>query len=264
VIDERTVIEDNYGCGIVADSGDTKRITIKGKIVGTTNYSLWANKPGFVLDGAKIIGTAVNLYTDENNPNDSLRAINTLFSTSTSRSPTGTVYVVNGHLIEGGVAGLRYVNCEFEKGDAANGGSGNSWRASLHQLSLHRARRQPDVLRRLQGLQPVRRQRRWDWRHSGRWLVVGTADVGPSEGVWSHRTGGVTTYYGATVESKDVPLSVSSTNSNSVKIALKDNGVLRSYLGTNNGSGVDFVDIQRRWVSGTQRLFRRQRPPLRD
>ena len=38
-----------------------------------------------------------------------------------------------------------------------------------------------------------------------------------------------------------VPLTADSTNSNSAKLALKDNGTLRSYVGSASGSGVDFA-----------------------
>ncbi len=52
---------DNTGCGMVADSGDGGYTTFKNcTFQGTTNWSIWPNKPGLKFFDCKIYGSAVH------------------------------------------------------------------------------------------------------------------------------------------------------------------------------------------------------------
>jgi hypothetical protein len=54
---------DNVGAGFVADSGDGGYATFRRCLFwGTTNYSLWPNKPGLRFEGCTIHGTVVRAY----------------------------------------------------------------------------------------------------------------------------------------------------------------------------------------------------------
>jgi parallel beta helix pectate lyase-like protein len=53
----------NYGAGLVADSGDSADVTFRGcTFWGVTNWSIWPRKPGFSFHDCKIIGACVNPY----------------------------------------------------------------------------------------------------------------------------------------------------------------------------------------------------------
>jgi hypothetical protein len=60
---DRCVFEDNAGCGLVADSGDSADARFADcRFVGTTNWSVWPNKPGFRFDRCMIVGAAVRFF----------------------------------------------------------------------------------------------------------------------------------------------------------------------------------------------------------
>lgn len=55
--------EDNAGCGLLADQGDSADVVISGSImVGTTAWSAWTRKPGFRFEKCKFVGAIVNAF----------------------------------------------------------------------------------------------------------------------------------------------------------------------------------------------------------
>jgi hypothetical protein len=54
---------DNTGAGFVADTGDSEDIRlVRCRFLGTTNYSVWPNKPKIVFEECEIYGSAVRTY----------------------------------------------------------------------------------------------------------------------------------------------------------------------------------------------------------
>lgn len=83
---------DNVGTAMVADSGDSADATFRRcKFIGTTNWAVWANKPGMVFEDCKIIGAVVNPYPDASGKLSN-RFIRCLFTDDPALSPTGLVY----------------------------------------------------------------------------------------------------------------------------------------------------------------------------
>jgi hypothetical protein len=83
---------DNYGCGLVADSGDSESATfLRCRFVGTTIWSIWPNKPYFRFVRCTIVGTAVRCFGDP----DEAKATqfhDCLFTDDPKLSPNGKVY----------------------------------------------------------------------------------------------------------------------------------------------------------------------------
>jgi hypothetical protein len=58
---------DNFGCGMVADSGDSEGATFNNcTFVGTTAWSAWPRKPRFRFNNCNFIGAIVQAYGDPN------------------------------------------------------------------------------------------------------------------------------------------------------------------------------------------------------
>jgi hypothetical protein len=83
---------DNYGCGLVADSGDSENATfLRCRFVGTTIWSVWPAKPYFRFHGCTIVGTAVRCFGDPD-PRKATQFHDCLFTDDPKLSPTGKVY----------------------------------------------------------------------------------------------------------------------------------------------------------------------------
>jgi hypothetical protein len=83
---------DNYGCGLVADSGDSDGASfLRCRFIGTTMWSVWPNKPHFRFVRCTIVGTAVRCFGDP----DEAKATqfhDCLFTDDPKLSPSGKVY----------------------------------------------------------------------------------------------------------------------------------------------------------------------------
>jgi hypothetical protein len=82
----------NAGCGMVADSGDSEGATFQRcRFVGTTNWSVWPNKPHFRFAKCTFVGCIVRCFSDP----DASRATqfrDCTFTDDPRLSPTGEVY----------------------------------------------------------------------------------------------------------------------------------------------------------------------------
>jgi hypothetical protein len=85
--------EDNYGQSVLADSSaNTYDIEWNGgRLVGTTNFAGWFNRPSIVVNDATILGPLVHLYADAD-PLKAFRCFRTKFSNDPTLSPTGALY----------------------------------------------------------------------------------------------------------------------------------------------------------------------------
>jgi hypothetical protein len=103
---------DNTGCGLVADSGDSADCQFYNcKFIGTTNWALWAKKPGFKYFGCKIVGSAVNIYGSATEPEKASQFHFSDFSHDVADSPTGVIYGQRQEF--GGCANVLMSGCTF-------------------------------------------------------------------------------------------------------------------------------------------------------
>lgn len=83
---------DNQGCGLVADSGDSADIAFtRCRFVGTTNWSIWPNKPGMRFADCVVVGSAVHAFEDAD-PRRAAQFRRCLFTDDPKLSPTGRVW----------------------------------------------------------------------------------------------------------------------------------------------------------------------------
>lgn len=113
---------DNYGLGLVADTGDSADIGFQRcRFVGTTEIALWPNKPRMRFEDCLVAGMTVAAY---HSPNwrDAVRFVRTRFSYDLSLSPTGAIRGSGAgssgvnYLMDLGASGRRVVfdDCDIE------------------------------------------------------------------------------------------------------------------------------------------------------
>jgi hypothetical protein len=106
---------DNTGPGMVSDTGNGGYSTFRScTFWGTTNWSMWANKPGLKFEGCKIYGSAVHVHGDAD------PALATQWSNCTFEDKSwvnGKVYHGNSakFLLElnGNMQNVKVTNCTF-------------------------------------------------------------------------------------------------------------------------------------------------------
>jgi hypothetical protein len=83
---------DNYGPGLVADSGDSERLSFSDcTFIGTTNWAAWPNKPISRFSRCSFVGPIVHALGDPN-PERAVQFIDCTFRDDPALSPTGVVY----------------------------------------------------------------------------------------------------------------------------------------------------------------------------
>lgn len=80
---------DNAGVGLVADSGPSADCHFSDcRFIGTSNWSCWPRKPGFVFENCLFVGSLVNPWGDKD-PARATKFLNCRFSDDPKLSPTG-------------------------------------------------------------------------------------------------------------------------------------------------------------------------------
>lgn len=107
---------DNAGAGMIADSSaNTFDADFYGcRFIGTTVYSLWANRPGIRLHDCVCAGEIVHLFADPD-LTKAFRAYRTKFTMDTGYSLTGALYGGLMDLSSSDVTNVTFTECEFEK-----------------------------------------------------------------------------------------------------------------------------------------------------
>jgi hypothetical protein len=83
---------DNYGCGFLAESGDSERIALTNcTLIGSTNWAAWPNKPHIRFNGCKFVGSIVNCFGDPD-PTRATQFQSCTFSDDPAQSPTRAVF----------------------------------------------------------------------------------------------------------------------------------------------------------------------------
>jgi hypothetical protein len=109
----------NNGQGIVADtSGRMFRAIFNDcTFIGTTNYAMWAKRPGFKFYRCRIYGTCVNFNNGnapDFDPNNAAIFEDCFFSNDVTLSPTGALYDVNDLTWENANGCVAAYRCTFE------------------------------------------------------------------------------------------------------------------------------------------------------
>lgn len=111
---DRCSFEDNVGCGMVADSGDSADIKFADcRFVGTTNWSIWSNKPGIRYGRCEIVGACAQFFGSPD-PAKATQFFNCMFTDAPVRSANRRVYL-NGPMAN--VSDRRnvlFAHCRFD------------------------------------------------------------------------------------------------------------------------------------------------------
>jgi hypothetical protein len=111
------LFEDNAGCGLLADSGDSRGATFtRCTFIGTTAWSAWPRKPFFRFNDCVFVGALVQAPVEADLR---LRAyfVGCTFTDDPERSPTRKVFL--GHGANGPIADLNeagnpvFIKCTF-------------------------------------------------------------------------------------------------------------------------------------------------------
>jgi hypothetical protein len=82
----------NFGCGLLADSGDSEGATFNQcRFIGTTNWAAWPGKPYFGFTNCDFVGAIVNTFGDPD-PQRAAQFESCTFLDDPALSPTGQVY----------------------------------------------------------------------------------------------------------------------------------------------------------------------------
>lgn len=108
---EDCLFDNNNGAGLLADSGDTARVTcLRCRFIGSANYALWPNKPDMVFRDCTIVGAATGFYSDPTGGR-APKFYGCRFSDDPRLSVAGTVY---GDRIDLGASkGTLFDDCDF-------------------------------------------------------------------------------------------------------------------------------------------------------
>jgi hypothetical protein len=109
--------DDNFGCGLVADTGDSEGVTFaRCLFVGTTNWAAWPNKPRFHFRDCRFVGSVANCYGDSD-PGRAAQFYDCTFIDDPRLAPGGKVYRegrANGSLANlGERANVGFIRCRF-------------------------------------------------------------------------------------------------------------------------------------------------------
>jgi hypothetical protein len=136
---------DNSGAGLVADSGDSAIARFTDcTFVGTTSWSAWPNKSGFVFERCVFAGTLVHAHSSKN-PADAAKFYQCRFTDDPKLSPTGHLFVGgeagNGIVNLGSSDNVLFAGCSFDL--QRNGVLPWSWRAIYQDCTMRQTSRTP-------------------------------------------------------------------------------------------------------------------------
>lgn len=105
---------DNVGVGLLAEAGDGADARFSNCLfVGTTAWSAWPRKPGFVFTDCTFVGSAVNAYASKQ-PDLACKFIHCRFTDDPALSPTGKVYIGKGPIVDLGASdNVLFDGCTF-------------------------------------------------------------------------------------------------------------------------------------------------------
>lgn len=123
-------IYDNSGPGILMAASATNSYKLDvydGKLVGTTSWAHWLDRPEAVLHGTEVLGAFVNAYNSAD-ATQAFRHIGGKITDDISLSPTGVLYNPSGVMVSGSVDGIQFDRTHWlhtQNVSSTNGGTGN-------------------------------------------------------------------------------------------------------------------------------------------
>jgi hypothetical protein len=137
----RCEFRDNSGCGLVADSGDSANARFSDCVfVGTTSWSAWPRKPGFVFAGCTFAGSVVHAFASDD-PRAATKFRNCRFTDDPNLSPTGKLYLPDGPIVNLAESdNVRFSGCRFDL--THDGVLPWSWKAIYEDCTMRQASRQ--------------------------------------------------------------------------------------------------------------------------
>lgn len=128
----------NVGAGMVADSGDTAGATfVRCDFIGTTNCSVWPNKPSFTFSDCRFVGQVVACYSSENAPL-ATRFRRCIFTDDPALSPTGKVFATGPIADLSTGTNVRFDACSFSVSHGA--ALPWSWKAIYADCTMRQVR----------------------------------------------------------------------------------------------------------------------------
>jgi len=104
---------DNFGAGMVADSGDTVAATFtRCDFIGTTNCAAWPNKPRFVFTRCRFVGQILACYSSGDTAL-AARFVRCSFTDDPALSPTGKVFAAGPIADLSNGTNVRFDSCTF-------------------------------------------------------------------------------------------------------------------------------------------------------
>ena len=86
------IFDDNAGCGMVADSGDSEGAQfVRCIFIGATNWGAWPNKPRIRFEGCRFVGPIVNAHGHQD-PARATQFVDCSFRDDPRLSPTGKIF----------------------------------------------------------------------------------------------------------------------------------------------------------------------------
>lgn len=138
---------DNAGPGLLADQGPSSSVTVRDSLlVGTTTWSAWPRKPGFVFERCVFVGAVVNAFGSED-PREATWFVDCEFTDAIRQSPTGKVFGAAGEVpivdlggSYGGGKNVAFVRSRFK----LSGGGRLPWTvgAIFQDVTMEQASRQ--------------------------------------------------------------------------------------------------------------------------
>lgn len=134
----RCEFSDNFGVGMVADTGNSAHVRFTDcTFVGTTGWSAWPYKPGFVFERCKFAGSVVRAYASDE-PALGTKFLHCQFSDDPRKSPTGRLFVGGGPILNLAESqNVVFADCDFTL--VNDGVLPWSWRATYRDCAMKQA-----------------------------------------------------------------------------------------------------------------------------
>jgi hypothetical protein len=131
----RCRFSDNGGCGLVADSGNSRNLRFADcRFIGTTSWSAWPNKPGCRFSDCMFVGSVVHAFADPD-PGRAARFLRCTFTDDPVLSPTRKVYTGGGPIVNLAQSeNVLFDKCTFRL--VASGTLPWSWKATYRDCRM--------------------------------------------------------------------------------------------------------------------------------
>ena len=137
---------DNAGVGLLAEAGNGADARFSNCLfIGTTAWSAWPRKAGFVFSDCTFVGSVVNAYPSKD-PSLACKFIHCRFTDDPKLSAMGKVYIGNGPIVDLGTSdNVLFDGCTFRLVDGA--ALPWSWKAIYRDCTMSQKSQKPGETR---------------------------------------------------------------------------------------------------------------------